>query len=351
MKVHAHGRACGIAASALAAVALAAALVAPAAVAAPPCHTKNVGTDTEYKGPSSLADAIADASAGDTVRVWGTCHGNFVIAKDLTLQGKGGTPTLDGDQAGRVLRISSGTTTLRDLKITNGKTSSLGGGIYVGTAAVLDHVLVTGNAAGLNSFGGGIEADFHSRLTLVDSDVSGNTAGSSGGIDMFMATASITDSTVSGNEATGATTDGCLFDVIRTCAGGIWNYHGTLALTDSNVTGNSAGYRGGGMRNDATFAGGVPTDGVTILAGSAAITSNTAGDQGGGIWASGRVANSTPPPATLPFDPNGSVQAADGTTAEDPISGDTLPQWTGSISGNSPDQCFPALTIGTFSCS
>src|SRR5215204_4025435 len=94
----------------------------------------------------------------------------------------------------------------------------------------------------------------HSSLTLVNSTVSGNTAGGSGGIDAFMATVSLTNSSVTGNHATGAATDGCLFGgVYYSCAGGIWNYHGTLALTNSVVSGNDAAYRGGGMRNDASL--------------------------------------------------------------------------------------------------
>jgi hypothetical protein len=314
------------------------ALVTSAAVAAPPpCQAKNVGTGVEYKGASALANAIAAAGAGDTISVWGTCSGNFRVNQNLTLRGQGNNATLDGNKQGRVLRIGGGTVTVRDLKITNGQTTSLGGGIYIGTAAVLINVLVTGNAGGTNNFGGGIEADFHSSLTVINSTVSGNTAGGSGGIDAFMAKVSITNSSVTGNHATGATTDGCLFGgVYYSCAGGIWNYHGTLALTNSVVSGNDAAYRGGGMRNDASLDGdGNPTDGITILAGTSAIGSNIAGNQGGGIWAN--VANG--------------VFGADGTaTYTDPISGATLPAWTGSVSGNLPDQCSPTLTIGSTTC-
>ncbi len=303
----------GPAAFALGLVAISVVLIAPAAVAGPPpCQTKNVRTGVEYKGASSLTTAIADAASGDTISIWGTCYGNFIVGKDLTLRGKGKNATLDGNKLGRVLRINSGTTSIRDLTITNGQTTSLGGGIYArpGTTAVLVNVLVTGNAAGANNFGGGIEADENSRVTLIDSTVSGNTAGGSGGIDMFFSKVSLINSSVTANEATGATSDGCLFDgVIRSCAGGIWNYHGRLALTNSTVSGNTADYRGGGMRNDATLESGTPTDGITILSGTTKISSNTAGNQGGGIWAN----------------TNAGVFAADGTTTyKDPISGATL---------------------------
>jgi predicted outer membrane repeat protein len=346
----------GRVAFAVAAMALMVALMAPAASAAPPpCQTKNVRTGVEYKGASALATAITAAASGDTINVWGTCFGNFALGKDLTLQGKGRAATLDGNRTGRVLNITAGTTaTIRDLRITNGRTGSLGGGIYVrpGATAVLVHVLVTGNAGGAKSFGGGIEADENSKLTLVGSTVSGNTAGGSGGIDMFFAKASLIDSTVTGNQATRTPGpegdgDGCGFGdplVLFACAGGIWNFHGTLALTDSTVSSNTAAFRGGGLRTDSTFENGSPIDGITLLGGSTTISSNTAADQGGGIWARAREAD-------VDVNPSIAFRAADGTASyTDPLTGATLPAWTGSLFGNTPDQCFPTLTLGTHTC-
>jgi hypothetical protein len=348
---------------AFAGVALMVALMAPTASATPPpCQTKNQRTGVEYKGASALATAITAAAGGDTINVWGTCFGNFALNKDLTLQGRGRGATLDGNQTGRVLNITTGTTaTIRALTITNGRRDGLGGGIYVrpDATAVLVDSAVTGNTGGAKSIGGGIEADEGSSLWLMRSVVSGNSAGSSG-IDMFFATVSLIDSRVTGNHATrppgpretGA--DGCGFGdplVLYACAGGIWNYHGTLALTNTTVSSNTAAYRGGGLRTDATLDAGSPIDGITTLSGSTAITSNTAANQGGGIWAAARVPDPAHPGEFLPADPNGTVQAADGTASHtDPISGATLPAWIGSLSGNTPDQCFPTLTLGTHSC-
>lgn len=142
-----------------------------------------------------------------------------------------------------------------------------------------------------------------------------------------------------GNTATRAAIDGCAFDdIIYSCAGGIWNYHGTLSLQDSNMKDNTADYRGGGFRTDSTVTEGVPTDGLTILSGSSIVTDNHAGNAGGGFYE--RLST-----------PQGTIQAADGTaTYKDPISGATLPAWTGGVFGNTPDQCNPALTIGSFMC-
>jgi predicted outer membrane repeat protein len=324
---------------AIAVVAVAATFTASVVAAGPPCHATNAQTGVEYKGDSAVTNAIAAANAGDTIGIRGTCYGNFAISKTLTLQGEGKNATLDGNGGGRVLTLTSGTTTLRDLTITNGKTSSVGGGIYLAATAVLENVVVTENEAGATQFGGGIEADLGSRLTLIDSTVSGNTAGSSGGIDMFRARATLINSTVAGNHATRAPSpdpDGCGFgSLIYSCAGGIWNYQGWLALVDSTVNGNHAAYRGGGITSYLRIVSDVPVSGYTILAGRTSVRGNTAGDQGGGIYSNNAA----------------SVLAADGSASfTDPISGETLPAWTGTVSSNNPDDCSPTLTLGSNAC-
>jgi hypothetical protein len=340
----------------IAAVAIGAATLvvsAPTATGKPPsCAVSNA---RNHKGYGSPQDAINAAKAGDTLEVKGTCVGSTSVDKDITLKGVTnnafpGVPTLDGNEQGRVLTINGGTTTIVNLTITNGETSGSGGGIFVAeaAAAVLNKVLVTGNTAGPTFFGGGIEADLGSSLTLVNSTVSGNSAGSSGGIDMFRAKASLTNSTVTGNHATrteGSQPDGCGFGdpvVVYSCGGGIWNYQGSLALINSTVTGNTAVYRGGGVVTYVRlFADGSPRSGLTTLSGATSIGGNTAGDSGGGIFHTNPVA-----------DPAFGVRAANGTaTYKDPISGDTLPAWTGSVSGNAPDQCSPTLILGSTTCS
>ena len=336
-------------AAALVVVTVSLVLIVPAAVAGPPsCAVSNT---RNHKGYDSVQAGVNAAKAGDTLEVKGTCVGNTSVDKSLTLKGVTnnafpGDPTLDGNEQGRVLRITGGTTTIVDLTITNGQTSGLGGGIYVATAAVLNNVLVTGNSAGATQIGGGIEADLGSSLTLIDSTVSDNSAGSSGGIDMFRAKATLINSTVTNNHATraaGTNPDGCGFGsptVVYACAGGIWNYQGTLALVDSTVSGNTAVYRGGGIASYVRTVSGNPVSGLTILSGATSIGSNTAGDSGGGIFVNNPIVTSTV-----------GVHAADGTaTYKDPITGATLPAWTGSVSGNTPDQCNPTLTIGSTTC-
>jgi hypothetical protein len=214
------------------------------------------------------------------------------------------------------LKITNG---VADVVSVEGNGCCVGGGIAVSgdrAGARLVDSLVTGNSATV--FGGGIDVDA-GTLTLVNSTVTENTAWSAGGIDSDFGTVTLIGSTVSGNTAAGGTT--C--QNVGSCAGGLWNFGGTLTLIDSTVSENTATRRGGGIVNQ------TPTGGpaaVLTLSGTASITDNHAfGDPdppalGGGIWIRG-----------------GATVAA---TAD----------WTGSISGNTPDQCSPTVTIGSTTC-
>ncbi len=82
-----------------------------------------------------------------------------------------------------------------------------------------------------------------------------------------------------------------------------------------------------------------------MLAGSTTINGNTALNKGGGIFV--RLSPVTTPPETA----SRTFRVADGSRSyTDPLTGSTLPAWTGSVSGNAPDQCFPVLTLGTHTC-
>lgn len=313
----------------VAALALAASTLissAPSAVGAPPsCGVSNARTHQSY---TSLQAAVDAAKARDTLEVKGTCVGSTTVAKAITIKRQAGPGILDGGGAGTVIHITRGTTTIEGLKITNGVANvvsvegngcCVGGGIAVSgdrAGARLVDSLVTGNSATV--FGGGIDVDA-GTLTLVNSTVSENTAWSAGGIDSDFGTVTLIGSTVSGNTAAGGTT--C--QDVGSCAGGLWNFGGTLTLIDSTVSENTATRRGGGIVNQ-TPEGGPAA--VLTLSGTASITDNHAfGDPdppalGGGIWIRG-----------------GATVAA---TAD----------WTGSISGNTPDQCSPTVTIGSTTC-
>ena len=325
-KLHARVRAPTIVAVlALAAVMLV--ILVPTAVGGPSsCAVSNARTHTNY---NSLQAAVDAAKARDMLEVKGRCVGSTTVARDITIKGEAGPgiPTLDGGGAGTVVHITRGTTTIAGLKITNGVANvesvegngcCVGGGIAVSgdrAGARLVDSLVTGNSATV--FGGGIDVD-DGTLTLVHSTVSENTAWSSGGIDSDFGTITLIGSTVSQNTAAGGTS--C--QNLGSCAGGIWNFGGALTLIDSTVSENTATRRGGGIVNQ-TPTGGPPA--VLTLSGTTTITDNHAFSDptvnlGGGIWIRG-----------------GATVTA---TAD----------WTGSISGNTPDQCFPTVTIGSTTC-
>src|SRR2546423_11654398 len=80
----------------------------PSAVGNPPsCAVSNQGN---HKDHGSLQAAVNAATAGDTLKVKGTCIGTTSIDKDITLRGVG-EATPDAKAQGRVLTIASGTTT------------------------------------------------------------------------------------------------------------------------------------------------------------------------------------------------------------------------------------------------
>jgi nitrous oxidase accessory protein NosD len=101
-------------------VALAAAAPADAAIVNVNCATQ------------SLQARINAASAGDTLRIRGTCSGSFTLIKNLTLDGNP-RATIDGLHLGRPLTVvGASTTRLLDLTITGGQVlgGAGGGGIY-----------------------------------------------------------------------------------------------------------------------------------------------------------------------------------------------------------------------------
>ena len=169
-------------------------------------------------GLGSLRDAIAGASAGDTIQfgpsVAGTItltSGELLISKNLTINGPGASQlAISGNKMSRIFEISSGATiTVSGLTIENGSTRGIvpegGGGIFNngGTLTVTDSV-ITGNIGSFgptSGAGGGIYN--YGTLTVTNSTFSGNSAVNGGGIYSYSydnrGTAIIINSTFSGN--------------------------------------------------------------------------------------------------------------------------------------------------------
>jgi nitrous oxidase accessory protein NosD len=224
--------AAGVLAAAVVAVA-----VAPAGATQPDCKAINQSKDIGYNAnevADPLGTAIAEADPGDAVKVIGTCHGNFVISKDLTLQGRPSAEhadTLDGDLSGIVLSVPFGVAanvTISDLTITGG--SGAGISWYQGVMTIANTHVINNAGTGIGRFGGG-------GAIIENSVVSGNSATSGGGIwnSIGGSGMTISNSLVSNNTAT-------FF------GGGIFN-RGQLAISDSTISNNVAGTDGGGIYN------------------------------------------------------------------------------------------------------
>jgi hypothetical protein len=261
----------------------------------------------------SLQDAINSAASGSTLRVDGTCTGNFFINKNLTLSGPaildgGGVPTTFG----AALNVISGTVVLNNMVIQHGVgIDNLGGGVWNGGQLTLNHSTVTHNTA--NAIGGVFNMG---QLTLNGSTVSDNTV-TGGGAGIFNCGANpgfrafglctgapgsltLNSSVVSGNVA--GTGDG----------GGIVNdTESAMALNGSIVSGNTTGGNGGGIENLGTAmltfstvsgntgssGGGIMNNGTATLNLSAVShnsSTGTAGSFGGGGGLSNGLSNTGP---------------------------------------------------------
>jgi hypothetical protein len=212
---------------------------------------------------AALVVAFANANAGDTLAIEGTCAGALDIAKDITLAGSGAA-TLDGQgQAIRVLTIRTGATvTVTGLTITGGQ-GLAGVGIHNLGTLTLTNSRVSGNVASL--WGGGIYNRYGATLTLDGSAITGNTAAENGGGLINDGTSAVINSTISGNNG-------------GLGGGGIYNSSfGTLTLSGSVVSGNSATYGGGILGN-----GGITVEYSTVR--------SNAASHGGGLGLGGGVA-------------------------------------------------------------
>jgi hypothetical protein len=301
---------------------------------------------------ATLQAAVDAASAGDTLKVKGTCYGDTTIGKSLTIVGQSnpgfGQATLNGGNIGSVVTVNEGVTVaITGLTITGGNGSQqpcgpdcgMGGGIFNKGSLTLTKSTVTGNTAGYggagidNGFegsdrprpvtmiinstvtgnrssytGGGIR-NTDGSVSLTNSTVSDNAATYGGGIenDEGSGSVSLTNSTVTGNTAGCPPSDFCSSGG----GGGIDNGEGSITLTNSTVSNNTVVE--GGKYDHAVEGGGIFNPGSVALNGSSSVTGNRAPVHGGGIFNSKRSGG-------------GTVSYGIG--------------WTGTVSGNIPDDIF-----------
>jgi hypothetical protein len=237
-------------------------LFVAAAAATPPPPPTNV----PCAGQGALVSAInaANSAGGGTLNLAPHCHylltnadngenGLPVVSSEITVNGR--DATIDGTDQVRVFEVDGpgGSLSLRDLTITRGSSQDFGGGIAnIGGTVTLNHSEVTGNAAVVA--GGGI-----ANATFDPSSV---------------ATLTLRNSSVSGNQQTLDAADG------GGGGGGIVNVDATVSLDHSQVNGNTAqGGVGGGIASGDYFGAG----GETVLnVDHSQVNGNVAPNAGGG---------------------------------------------------------------------
>lgn len=376
------------------------AAVTPSTLAArPTCLVSNDATGVGYR---DLNAALAAAAPGATLTLKGTCTAwdvpatdmaDYMLWRDVTLKGVAnrafGVPTLRGTGDRDVVYVLPGVTvTLIGLTITNGNANQpdsvsmgSGGGIENdGTATLIDSD-VTGN------FGwcaGALGNYFRATMTILHSTVRGNTSQAAGGAIYNSGTLTIANSVISDNTSEHGSAGGIINWRLDTVANS-----GYLTMTDSTISDNGAAQSGGGILNDGTingtavmtltntevsgntanYGGGVANRGVAWVSGSR-IEGNAAVLAGGGIENEGNLAlqDSSIADNTAQRGGGYAALAASGTVElrgttsissnAASVSGGgmfgtlavTLTGWNGSVSDNTPDDCYPGVTVGSWVC-
>lgn len=241
-----------------------------------------------------------------------------------------------------------GQLTLTNTNVTGNTAANNSGGIHVDSGAKLT---MTGGSVSSNSApsGGGISSEgpclpcnqpAPGVTTLTGVTVANNTADDAAGINLFNNTvATISNSTISGNDATAGG------------GGGIANGDSTLYLYASTVSGNTAADGGGGLETtgtatiaDSTFSGNTAAEGGGLRNfGTATIDRSTfsgnSANGGGGIENAGTltIANATISGNSATGDGGGIITEDSGTTVvkSSTISGNSAPTAAG-IKNNDP---------------
>ena len=134
-----------------------------------------------------LKQAVKDAPAGATIKITGTIqaatasgnNGELEITKDLTIEAKSGTATLDANNMHRIFKVTGGTLTLNNMTLKKGKAGTgNGGGVRVGTLGdfTMKNGRITDNVAHHN--GKAISVQTNSTFNWEGGSITGHTVGS-----------------------------------------------------------------------------------------------------------------------------------------------------------------------------
>ncbi len=259
----------------------------------------------------------------------------LAINDGVTIIGPAAKLTINGNGINRIFNTSGAaakaTVTVSGLTLTGCTTTLSGGAIFVDDEALtLTNCVITGNTSGA---GGGIYVNGTAgSLTLQACTVTNNaTSGSDaegGGIFMYSGSATIRDTTISGNTSSGA-------------GAGIAFYNGgSLLMESSTVSGNrTTNDQGGGL-----YFFGAPAVGGVIVRNST-FSGNTASSTGGGIGLSNFTGNFTVQNCTITNNTasgaNGGGIARSSGTGTMTLSSTIV---AGNLNANTPDLFFNAAT-------
>ncbi|MGD8452285.1 MAG: hypothetical protein PVJ57_10745 [Phycisphaerae bacterium] len=218
-------------------------------------------------GYPTIADAIAAASANDTITLLDTVikEVGITINKNLTIQGQGATSTyVWGDNAkdtasGRIFDLVAGDVALRDMSIQYGRATRGGGVRGGGGTHTLADCAIVGNTSTLG--GGGIHNVSDGTLHVADCSIVANAGGSRGGGLDNEGVLTMTRSTIVGNVASNG--------------GGVSTSGGNAALQNCTICWNTGGSVGGGL---------YALDGTTVLANCTLAENHASAGTGDGLY-------------------------------------------------------------------
>jgi hypothetical protein len=216
----------------------------------------NTVTTTGSTGAGSLRQAVANATAGDTIdfSVTGTItltNGEIVLDKDLTVSGPGADVlAVSGNNASRIFNVASNATvSVLGLTFKNGTDATgAGGGVHNAGTLTLSACTISNCQAGAGTplSGGGAIFNATSGVlvvvnsTLDDNQATGGAGDESGGaVYNAGGSATISNSTVAANIAQGTNGFG----------GGVFSQSGSVVLISSTIALNAAAGAGGGVAN------------------------------------------------------------------------------------------------------
>lgn len=230
-------------------------------------------TDCNRSGIYSYASDLEVSGSTITSNYNVNGGGIHATSSDLTISDTTISDNNTNDEGGGVW--VDGDLTIFDSVITNNSADGRGGGVYAraygsGASVHIERTLVSGNEA---DYAGGLSIIGFKTASLIDSQVSDNTAaGSSGGIDfysgVYKAQVTISGSTLSGNSSESGAGAGFV---------AMFSYYGSTEATVRNTTisGNSGGSLGG--LGIGTYGGA----GDSVFIDGATVTGNEGDDIGG----------------------------------------------------------------------